>query len=351
MPVAYLPSPAREVWHLGPIPVRGYALCAIAGVLVALWLTDRRYRRMGGPSGMVLDVAAVAVPAGIIGARIYAVLTDYHAYFGAGRDWVAVFRLWDGGLGTAGLIGAGAIGAWAYCRHYGYALAPIALAATPALAVGQAIGAWGNWFGQRLYGAPSSLPWAVAIDPVRRANDYESFSTFQPVFLYQSLWDLLIAAAVAYAIRRFLLTGDRAFALYAGLYAAGRFVCELLRIDTSPHLLGIRVTEGATLVVAAGSVCYLALSRARQDRLAPAAAPAARPPATSPAPLPALAAPAVLPAPAMPALATPARTVTTTAPAATAPDPAQVAELTSDDGMQPRSPGLLRGRNESPTVG
>ncbi len=346
MPVAYLPSPAREVWHLGPIPVRGYALCAIAGVLVALWLTDRRYRRMGGPSGMVLDVATVAVPAGIIGARIYAVLTDYHAYFGAGRDWVAVLRLWDGGLGTAGLIGAGAIGAWAYCRHYGYALAPIALAAAPALAIGQAIGAWGNWFGQRLYGPPSSLPWAVAIDPVRRANDYESFSTFQPVFLYQSLWDLLVAAAVAYAIRRFLLAGDRAFALYAGLYAAGRFVTELLRIDTSPHLLGIRVTEGTTMVVAAVAACYLYLSRARQDRLAA--------PAASPGPVPAspaaAAAPSVSAAPAAPAVPS-VPTATAPAPTATASASVQVTEAAPDAAGPAGPPGLLRGRNESPTVG
>lgn len=311
MPVAYLPSPARDVWHLGPVPVRGYALCAIAGVLVALWLTDRRYRRMGGPSGMILDVATVAVPAGIAGARLYAVVTSYHAYFGDGRDWTAVFRIWDGGLGTAGLIAAGAAGAWAYCRHYGYALAPIALAAAPALAIGQAIGAWGNWFGQRLYGAPSSLPWAVAIDPVRRARDYESFSTFQPVFLYQSLWDLLVAAAVAYAIRRFLLTGDRAFALYAGLYAAGRFIMELLRIDTAPHVLGVGITEAVTLIVAAATAGYLYLSRARR----------------SGGPVPAA------PPPAVPS------------------EPAQVTETTAADPAPPRSPGLVPGRNESPTVG
>jgi prolipoprotein diacylglyceryl transferase len=277
MSVAYLPSPAHGVWQLGPLPIRGYALCAIVGVLVALWLTDRRYRKLGGPAGMVLDVATVAVPAGIIGARIYAVLTNYHLYFGTGRDWTAVFQLWDGGLGTAGLIGTGALGAWLYCRHYGYSLAPIALAAAPALAVGQAIGVWGNWFNQRLYGAPSTLPFAVVISPERRAKNYESFSTFQPVFLYQCAWDLLIAGVLIYAIKRFALTGDRAFALYAALYCAGRFTAELLRIDYSPHLLRIRVTELATCTVIAGAVAYLCFSRARREnkvRASPGSGPA-----------------------------------------------------------------------------
>jgi prolipoprotein diacylglyceryl transferase len=269
MSVAYLPSPAVGLWHAGPLPVRGYAICAILGVLAALWITDRRYRRMGGPRGMVFDVATVAVPAGIVGARVYGVLTAYDTYFGPGRDWVSVFRIWDGGLGAAGMIGAGAVGAWAYCRHYRYALTPLAVAAAPALAVGQAVAAWGNWFNQRMYGAPSTLPWAVAIDPERRAKDYESFATFQPVFLYESLWDLLVAVAVAVAIRRFLLSGDRAFALYAGLYAAGRFAAELLRIDYSPRLLGTRVTELAMLLVVIAAIAYLCFTRNRRRPATP----------------------------------------------------------------------------------
>jgi prolipoprotein diacylglyceryl transferase len=266
MSVAYLPSPSRGVWQLGPLPVRGYALCAIVGVVVALWLTDRRYRAMGGPRGLVLDVATIAVPTGIVGARAYNVLTHYHQYFGTGTDWVSVFRIWDGGLGTAGIVAAGAIGAWVYCRRCRYSLTPLALAAAPALAVAQAIGVWGNWFTQQMYGAPSTLPWAVAIGPERRANDYESFATFQPVFLYESAWDLLVAGAVAYAIRRFLLTGDRAFALYAGLYAAGRFAADLARIDYSPRLLSTRVTELAMLILVIGAAAYLIFTRNRGHR-------------------------------------------------------------------------------------
>lgn len=190
--------------------------------------------------------------------------TSFGSYFGRGSDWVSVFRIWDGGLGLAGLFAAAALGAWAYCRRYRYALAPMALAAAPALAVGQAVAMWGNWFSQRMYGAPSTLPWAVAIGPERRANGYESFSTFQPVFLYESLGDLLIAAAVIYAIRRFSLTGDRAFALYAGLYAVGRLAAEMLRIDYSPRLLGSRLAELEMLLIAAAAVAYLAISRVRR---------------------------------------------------------------------------------------
>ena len=271
MPVAYLPSPARGLWHLGPVPVRAYALGIVLGVVVALWITDRRYRAMGGPPRMILDVATVAVPVGLIGARLYTVLSNFQLYFGPGGDWVSVFRIWDGGLGMTGLAGAAAVGAWLYCRRHGYALAPMALAAVPALAVAQAIGTWGNWFNQRMYGAPSTLPFAVAIDPVRRASGYESFSTFQPIFVYASLWDLALAGALILAIRRWALTGDRAFALYAALYATGRFVSEVLRVDDAPRLLGIRVTEVGMLAVALAAAAYFWVSRSR--RAAPAAGP------------------------------------------------------------------------------
>jgi prolipoprotein diacylglyceryl transferase len=271
MPVAYLPSPARSLWHLGPMPVRAYALCIVLGVVAALWITDRRYRAMGGPRRMILDVATVAVPVGLVGARLYSVLTNWRPYFGPDGDWVSVFRIWDGGLGMTGLAGAAAAGAWLYCRRHGYALTPMALAAVPALAVAQAIGTWGNWFNQRMYGAPSSLPFAVAIDPVRRAGGYESFSTFQPVFVYESLWDLALAAALIFAIRRWSLTGDRAFALYAALYATGRFAAEVLRIDDAPRLLGFRVTEIGMLAVALAAVAYLGVTRSRRPQ--PAAGP------------------------------------------------------------------------------
>lgn len=264
MQAAFLPSPARGVWNLGPIPVRGYALCLVLGVVAALWVTDLRYRGMGGRPGRILDIATVAVPAGLIGARLYSVIVNYTRYFGDGRDWANALRIWDGGLGWPGAVAAGALGAWVMCRRAGTGLRPVVAAAAPALAIGQAIGVWGNWFNQTLYGPPSVLPWAVEIAPAYRVNGYESVATFQPMFLYESLWDVLTAVLVIYAIRLLLLTGDRAFALYAGLYAAGRFAAVGLSLAGSPRVLGLRTDQALMLAVFAGAAGYLYLTRARR---------------------------------------------------------------------------------------
>ena len=188
--VAFLPSPGPGTWHLGLLPVRGYALCIVLGILVAVRVASRRYQRLGGRRGVILDVATWAVPAGLIGARLYSVVTDYELYFKPGRDWIDIFRVWDGGIGMPGAVVAGVLGAWLGCRHAGVRFGPVAGAAAPAAAIGQAIGRWGNWFNQELYGRPSSLPWAVEIAPAHRVIPYENYATFQPAFLYESLWDL-----------------------------------------------------------------------------------------------------------------------------------------------------------------
>jgi prolipoprotein diacylglyceryl transferase len=265
---AYLPSPASAVWHLGVIPVRAYALCVLAAVLAGLWLTDRRYRRSGGRPGVILDLATVAVPVGLIGARAYSVLTDVHRYFGPGKDWTDVLRVWDGGMGVAAAVAAGAVAAWAYSRRVGVEVGPVALAAAPALAVAQAISVWGNWFSQELYGSPSGLPWAVAIAPQHRAAGFQSAATFQPLFLYESVFDLLVAVAVALAIRRYALSGDRAFALYAALWTAVGAVIQRLRIDYSPRMFGLRTNMLAMVVVFVAACAYLAATRRRRQRFA-----------------------------------------------------------------------------------
>jgi prolipoprotein diacylglyceryl transferase len=266
MPAAFLPSPASSVWHLGPVPLRAFSLCMVAGVLAGLWLTDWRYRRAGGQEGVILAVATVAVPVGLVGARVYSVVSNAHLYFGHGRDWVDVLRFWNGGLGVAGAVAAGALAAWAYCRHAGIELGPLALAAAPALPVGQAIAVWGNWFTQSLYGRPSALPWAVAITPLHRAVGYQTFATFQPIFVYESALYLLVAAAVAYGIHRFHLTGDMAFALYAGLYATARFCAEAQRVDYSPRLLGFRTDEAAMFAILLVAWSYMLVMRGRRYR-------------------------------------------------------------------------------------
>ncbi len=207
--VAFLPSPGPGTWNLGPLPVRGYALCVVLGILVAVRVANRRYARLGGHPGVILDVATWAVPAGLVGARLYSVVTDYELYFRPGRDWIDIFRVWDGGIGMPGAVVAGTLGAWLCCRRAGVRFGPVAGAAAPATAFGQAIGRWGNWFNQELYGRPSSLPWAVEIDPAHRVIPYENYATFQPAFLYESLWDLALGLALIWAARRFRLTGDR----------------------------------------------------------------------------------------------------------------------------------------------
>jgi prolipoprotein diacylglyceryl transferase len=268
MPAAYIPSPASAIWHLGPIPVRAYALCMVAGVVAGLWLTDRRYRRAGYAPGVILDIATVAVPVGLVGARLYSVLTNFHRYFGPGQDWTDVLRVWDGGMGVAGAVVAGALAAWVYCRRTGIELGPVALAVTPALGLAQALSVWGNWFSQELYGRPSGLPWAVDIAPQHRAAGYQSFATFQPLFLYQSLLDVLIAVAIAYAIRRYLLSGAMAFALYGALWAATSATMEVLRIDYSARMFGVRTNLIAMVVVFVVACSYLVtVWRQRQLRI------------------------------------------------------------------------------------
>ena len=213
MPAAYLPSPASAVWHWGAIPVRAYALCMVAGVVVGIWLTGRRYRKAGYRPAVILDVATIAVPVGVLGARIYSLLTNSDSYFGPGRDWTDALRVWDGGMGVAGAVAAGALAAWVYCNRTGIEIGPVALAAVPALAVAQAISVWGNWFSQELYGRPSGLFWAVHISPQHRVSGFQAFATFQPLFLYESVLDLALAVGLAIAIRRLVLSGGQAFAL------------------------------------------------------------------------------------------------------------------------------------------
>ena len=150
--------------HLGPFPLRGYALCIILGVFVAVWLGERRWVARGGQPGTVADIAVWAVPFGLVGGRLYHVITDYQLYFGDGRDRVDAFKIWEGGLGIWGAVALGALGAWIGCRRRGIALPAVADALAPGIALAQAIGRWGNWFNQELYGRPTNLPWALEID-------------------------------------------------------------------------------------------------------------------------------------------------------------------------------------------
>ncbi|MBV9384257.1 MAG: prolipoprotein diacylglyceryl transferase [Streptosporangiaceae bacterium] len=267
MRLAYIPSPARSSWHFGPLPVRAQALCVIAGILLAVWLAGRRYRAIGGRRGVVLDVAAWAVPAGLIGAAAGVVLVDGRRFFDGNPGLWHTVRVWDTAIGFPGAVALGAAGAWLGCRRiHGprgerVRLGPVAGAAAPAIAFGAAVVSLGNWLAQRSYGEPSSLWWAVRISPEHRLPGYENYATFQPVFMYQALWDVATGITVIWAARRFSLPGPRVFALYAALFALGGFWLEWLRIGQATLVLGIRTTELGDAVVFALGVGYLIRTR------------------------------------------------------------------------------------------
>jgi prolipoprotein diacylglyceryl transferase len=257
MLTASLPSPGQGVWHLGPIPIRAYALCIIAGIVVAIWLTQRRWAARGGNRDDVVDIALWAVPFGILGARLYHVVTDPELYFAAGRDPVKALYIWDGGLGIWGAVAMGALGAWIGCRRRGINLLDFGDALAPGLVLAQAIGRWGNYFNQELYGSPTTLPWALQIDPVHRPPDSPMVGLYHPTFLYESLWNVAVAVLLLWVDRRYRMPRGKLFALYVALYTAGRGAIELLRVDHANHILGLRLNVWTSLVVCAVAVALL----------------------------------------------------------------------------------------------
>ncbi|MCA6091787.1 prolipoprotein diacylglyceryl transferase [Streptomyces sp. SCA3-4] len=261
MELAYIPSPSTGVVYLGPIPLRGYAFCIIIGVFVAVWLGNKRWIARGGRAGTVADIAVWAVPFGLVGGRLYHVITDYELYFGSGRNWVDAFKIWEGGLGIWGAVALGAVGAWIGCRRRGIPLPAYADAIAPGIALAQAIGRWGNWFNQELYGKATDLPWALKIDADPAIGRVAG--TYHPTFLYESLWCLGVAALVIFADRKFRLGHGRAFALYVAAYTVGRFWTEYLRVDEAHHVLGLRLNGWTSILVFLAAVAYIVISAKR----------------------------------------------------------------------------------------
>ena len=258
----FLPSPSQGVWYLGPFPVRGYALCIILGVVVAIWMGERRWAARGGVRGQVSDIAIWAVPFGLVGGRLYHVITDPARYFGENGDPVTALYIWQGGLGIWGAIALGGVGAWIACRLNGTKLPPLADALAPGILVAQAIGRWGNWFNQELFGRPTTLPWALEIpDETKRPEGYTRFDTFHPTFLYEFVWNLGAAGLVIWADRRFRLGHGRAFALYVMAYTAGRGWIEHLRIDSveADDVFGLRLNVWTSIVLFLAAAAYFVI--------------------------------------------------------------------------------------------
>jgi prolipoprotein diacylglyceryl transferase len=253
-----IPSPTTGVWYLGPVPIRAYAMCILAGIIVAVWVTQRRLERRGGRPGQVLDISAWAVPFGIVGGRIYHLITSPQAYFGEGGHPLNAFKIWEGGLGIWGAIALGALGAYIGCRRNGVRFLDFADSAAPGILVAQAMGRFGNYFNNEIHGAPTDLPWGLKVydwdqqagHAVLDANGNPVVSgIFQPTFLYEAIFCVLLALVLVRLDRRLDLRRGQVFALYIAGYPLGRVVIELMRTDDANHILGLRVNVWVSLLV------------------------------------------------------------------------------------------------------
>lgn len=267
MLLANIPSPPQGVWQLGPLPIRGYALSILVGVLVAVVWSQRRYRARGGNPDLILDIAIAVIPAGIIGGRLYHVLTDWPKYFGEGANPADVFKITNGGLGIWGAVVLGVLAAWAVAKWRKVPFGPVLDAVAPTVILAQAIGRLGNWFNQELYGGPTDLPWGLEIyqrldasgmvAPITGKSTGMVLTVVHPTFLYEMLWNILACAVIVWADRKFRLGGGRVFALYVACYTLGRFFIELMRSDEATLVFGIRINVITSIVVFVAAVIAL----------------------------------------------------------------------------------------------
>ncbi len=271
------PPPSWSSFSVGPLTIHLYALCIVAGIVVATWLTERRWVARGGLPGQVLDVVLWAVPFGIVGARLYHVFSSPDAYFGPQGEPIRALYIWNGGLGIWGGVALGAVGAWIGCRRAGMKLAPFADAVAPGLLIAQGIGRLGNYVNQELFGAPTSLPWGLEIDPRFRPDGFAGEETFHPTFLYEMLWVFAAAALLMWWDARTRQGHGRVFWGYVVLYTLGRVWIEALRIDPAERVLGLRLNVWTSVLLFAVGVVGMVLSRrGREDEVLTSAGVAAR---------------------------------------------------------------------------
>ncbi|HEY3833826.1 MAG TPA: prolipoprotein diacylglyceryl transferase [Acidimicrobiia bacterium] len=258
--LAFIPSPAHGIVHIGPIPLHAYGLMLALGVVAAIYISEKRAVARGFPAGTIGEIATVVIIAGVLGARVYHLFTGY--------DWSAdgisgTIAIWRGGLSIWGAVAGGALAVIYEARRKHLNTLLLCDAIGPAIAVAQAIGRWGNWFNQELFGRPTTWPWGLEIDVAHRPAGYVHFATFQPTFLYESIWCLLIFAVITLLEHRGRLrvTGQ-AFTLYVAMYTFERFFMELLRIDKATRVFGIRFNAllSAALCIIA-TIVFVRLSR------------------------------------------------------------------------------------------
>lgn len=266
-----IPSPSVSYIDLGPLRIHFYALCIIAGIIVAVLLTNYRLTKRGAENWIVIDIALLAVPLAIIVARIYHVVTHPGFYFGEGADIWAVFRIWEGGIAIYGALIGGAIGAYLGCRWTGIRFWTFADALAPGLIIAQAMGRFGNWFNQELFGQPTDLPWGLEIAPGNPAIPVglPEGTLFHPTFLYEVIWNLLGAAVILWAGKKFTMQWGRQFGLYLVWYSAGRIVWESIRIDPSDIILGLRTNVWAAIFGVLIGLAILVVQKRRHPGLEP----------------------------------------------------------------------------------
>ncbi len=255
--LAYIPSPSVNGLSIGPLRLHVYGLLIAAGIVAAIWLSQRRWQRIGGKPGTMSALAIWGVPGGLIGARVYSLVTSWNV--DTAGHWYRAFEIWDGGLGIwGGVIGGIALGAFGARRHH-LPIPTLLDCVAPAFALGQAVGRWGNYFNQELFGRPTKLPWGLKIDLAQRPPGYQQYSTFQPTFLYECLWDLVVVGLVIWAEKRFRIKRGYLITVYACFYTLGRFWTEYLRIDNAHRWLGLRLNDWTSIAVFVGSAAVLVI--------------------------------------------------------------------------------------------
>lgn len=251
---AYIPSPPTNGISIGSLRLHVYGLMIALGVVAAVWLSQKRWSAIGGRPGTMSSLAVWGVPGGLIGARAYSLATSWQV--DTSGHWVWALEIWRGGLGIwGGVVGGillGAVGA----HRAGLRVAPLLDCVAPAFALAQAVGRWGNYFNQELYGWRSNLPWALKID---HPSGYPPGTTFQPTFLYECLWDLVVCVLVINVERRFRIRRGYLVAAYAALYTFGRFFTEWMRIDNAHRVLGLRLNDWTSIVVCVAATAVLLL--------------------------------------------------------------------------------------------
>ncbi len=262
-----IPSPSISKFQLGPVTIHIYALCLLTGIVFAWWLGGRRWRARGGTGDTFDTIVLTAVLSGIVGARIYHVLTHWGDYFAPGLNPWKAFAIWEGGIAMFGSLIGGALGAWIAARRLGASFPALADSLAPGIILAQAVGRLGNWFNQELFGGPDNGPLGLEIDPSRRPPGLEDQATFQPTFLYELSWNLAGGLLLLWLDRRFRFGHGRAFALYMLIYGTGRFWIEGIRTDFSYMFGPLRTNQITALLVAvAGLTMFLVLTKLRPGR-------------------------------------------------------------------------------------